>query len=205
MDLSHVEIMHPAIAGALNRRSKFSVTRERDTIRALWTSAGTENPPMMEQGLFPTQGGRIDQWLEMRWDPPSVMYLTVEVTRPGEGRHTGYTMPSVHILTPQDNGSTLYFWAGVLHVQDQVPLDQFRASFVQTFENEDKPMLEAVAQEMGGETDLLAMKPLLLRSDAGSVLARRVLAERIADERRAGTMVRQKQPGRTNVLVPERP
>ena len=91
-------------------------------------------------------------------------------------------MPGVHILTPQSEQSTLYFWVGSLHVDDPVPLDQFRENFVQTFEQEDKPMLEQVAIGMDGETDLLKMKPLLLRSDAGSVLSRRVLAELIAKE-----------------------
>ena len=43
-------------------------------------------------------------------------------------------------------------------------------------------MIESVAAEMGDETDLFALKPLLLRTDAGSVLARRVLAELIAGE-----------------------
>ena len=44
-------------------------------------------------------------------------------------------------------------------------------------------MIEQVAAAMGDQTDLLAMKPLLLRSDAGSVLARRVMAELIEKEK----------------------
>lgn len=185
MDLSHVEMMHPAFAGVLTLRSKFKATRDGDTVHALWTSEGTNNSPMLEHGPFPTQGGLIDQWLEMRWDPPGAMILTVDVTRTGEEREAGYKMPGAHILTPESERSTLYFWTGTLHAEDQVPLDMFRASFVQTFEHEDKPMIEAVAAEMGDDTDLLAMKPLLLRSDAGSVLARRVMKELIAREQTA--------------------
>ena len=132
--------------------------------------------------LAPSGIEAIDQWLEMRWDPPASMYLEVAVSKAGETREKGYAMPGVHILTPETDHSTLYFWAGSLRVEDQVPLDEFRESFIQTFEHEDKPMLEQVAAGMDGETDLLAMKPLLLRSDAGSVLARRVLAELIAME-----------------------
>lgn len=185
MDLSHVEMMHPAFAGVLTVRSKFKATREGNTVRALWMSEGTNNSPMLEHGGFPTNGGLIDQWLEMQWDPPGAMTLTVDVTRTGEPREAGYRMPGVHILTPESEHSTLYFWAGTLHAEDEVPMELFRDSFVQTFEHEDKPMIEAVAAEMGDQTDLLAMKPLLLRSDAGSVLARRVLKELIAAERQA--------------------
>lgn len=183
MDLSHVDMLHPAFAGVLSPKSKFKVTREGNQIRAVWISTDAPNPPSMEYGPFPTHGGLIDQWLEMRWDPPASMYLTVVVGNAGEPREAAYVMPGVHILTPETDSSTLYFWAGSLRAEDQVPLDQFHASFVQTFEHEDKPMLEAVARGMNGETDLLAMKPLLLRSDAGSVLTRRVLAELIAKER----------------------
>jgi len=182
MDLSHVDMLHPAFAGVLSPRSQFKATREGNRVQANWFSSNATNPTSMEYGPFPTGGGLIDQWLEMRWDPPASMYLEVAVSKAGETREKGYAMPGVHILTPETDHSTLYFWAGSLRVEDQVPLDEFRESFIQTFEHEDKPMLEQVAAGMDGETDLLAMKPLLLRSDAGSVLARRVLAELIAME-----------------------
>ena len=182
MDLSHVDMLHPAFAGVLSPKSKFKVTREGNRIRAVWISTGAANPASMEHGPFPTNGGLIDQWLEMRWDPPASMHLSVSVANTGEPRESAYVMPGVHILTPETDRSTLYFWAGSLHAEDQVPLDVFRESFVQTFEHEDKPMLERVSLGMEGETDLLALKPLILRSDAGSVMARRVLAELIANE-----------------------
>ena len=184
MDLSHVDMLHPAFAGVLSTKSKFKVTREGNQVQANWFSSRAKNPPSMEYGPFPTDGEPIDQWLEMRWDPPGSMYLEVAVTRTGQPREAGYTMPGVHILTPESDGSTLYFWVGSLHAEDQLPMDQFRENFVQTFEFEDKPMIEQVAVAMEGQTDLLAMKPLLLRSDVGAALARRVLAELIAKEKR---------------------
>ena len=185
MDLSHVEMLHPPFAGVLSPRSKFKTTRVGNQVQANWFSFNAPNAPSMEHGPFPTQGGMIDQWLEMRWDPPGSMYLEIAMARTGEPRASGYTMPGVHILTPETEHSTLYFWAGSLHAEDPVPLEPFRESFVHTFEYQDKPMIEDVAAAMHGETDLLAMKPLLLRSDAGSVLARRVIAELIAKERQA--------------------
>ena len=182
MDLSHVEMLHPPFAGVLTSQSSFKATREGNTVHARWFCEGANNSALMEYGPFPTNGAPIDQWLEMRWDPPGAMILTVAVTKAGEGRAAGYTMPGVHILTPETEHSTHYFWTGTLRAEDEIPMDAFRQNFVNTFENEDKPMIESVAGEMGSETDLLAMKPLLLRTDAGSVLARRVLAELIANE-----------------------
>ena len=182
MDLSHVDMLHPPFAGVLSPKSQFKALREGNRVLSDWFSSNALNPLLMEYGPFPTAGGLIDQWLEMRWDPPCSMLLDVAVTRTGQPREAGYSMPSAHILTPETESSTLYFWAGSLHAEDQMPMDQFRESFIQAFEREDRPMVEAVAEEMGADTDLLAMKPLLLRSDAGAVLARRVLAELIAKE-----------------------
>jgi phenylpropionate dioxygenase-like ring-hydroxylating dioxygenase large terminal subunit len=183
MDLSHVELLHAPFSGVLSQASKYRAFRKGTTVHSNWFSANAQNPVAIESGPFPTNGEPIDQWLEMRWDPPGSMYLEIAVTRSGNTRDQGYTMPGVHILTPETDDATLYFWAGSLHVNDQVPMDLFRQDFVQTFEHEDRPMIEAVAHAMGGETDLLGMKPLLLRSDAGSVLARRTLAELITTEK----------------------
>lgn len=183
MDLSHVEMMHPPFGGVLGPDSKYKAYRIGNQVRSDWFSSAASNPPVFENGPFPTHGEPIDQWLEMRWDPPGSMYLAVAVTRSGLPRDAGYTMPSAHIITPETEHSTFYFWAGTLHAEDKMPLDMFRQSFIQTFENEDRPMIEAVSEAMAGETDRLAMRPLLLRSDGGTVLSRRVLADLIHKER----------------------
>ena len=188
MDLSHVEMLHPPFAGVLSGTSKYKAVREGNRVRSNWFSANAPNPQVMEFGPFPTHGGPIDQWLEMRWDAPGAMYLEVAVTRTGEPREAGLTMPGTHIVTPETANSTLYFWSGSLAAGDAMPLDQFKESFIQTFEREDKPMIEDVACAMDGKIDLLAMKPVLLRSDAGAILARRVLAELISKEERTNTL-----------------
>ncbi|WP_428391541.1 Rieske 2Fe-2S domain-containing protein [Lichenicoccus sp.] len=183
MDLSHVDMLHPAFAGAFNKSSKYTAGRNGNTVFSHWHTTNTRNTAFLEYGPFPTHGAPVDQWLEMYWQPPGAMFLEVIVTKTGEPRSAGYSTKNVHILTPETEHSTNYFWSGALNSEDQVPLEVFREGFNNAFEFEDKPMIEAVAAEMGEETNLLAMKPLLLRSDGGSVLARRVLAELIARER----------------------
>ena len=182
MDLSHVDMLHPAFAGAFNKASKYTAGRTGNTVFSNWFNNSTRNTAFFEYGPFPTKGGLVDQWLEMSWQPPGAMFLEVAVTKAGEPRSNGYSTKSVHILTPESEHGTNYFWSGALRAEDQVPLDLFREGFNNAFEFEDKPMIEAVAAEMGEQTNLLSMKPLLLRSDGGSVLARRVLAELIVKE-----------------------
>ena len=183
MDLSHVDMVHPGFSGVFNKTSKYTAGRNGNAVFSNWVTTDAKNAPVMEHTSFPTNGAPIDQWLEMSWQPPGAMYLEVAVTRTGEPRSAGYSLKSVHILTPETEHDTHYFWSAAIYSHEHVPLDLFRAGFNNAFDFEDKPMIEAVAAEMGDEFDLLSMKPLLLRSDAGSVLARRVLKELIAKER----------------------
>ena len=183
MDLSHVDMLHPAFAGVFSKSSKYTAGRNGNTVFSNWVTPNTKNAAFFEHGPFPTNGAPIDQWLEMSWQPPSALFLEVAASKAGEPRSAGYAMKTVHILTPETKHSTHYFWSGALRSEDRVPLEIFREGFNNAFEHEDRPMIEAVAAEMGEDTDLLSMKPLLLRSDAGSILARRVLAELIAKEK----------------------
>lgn len=183
MDLTHSRTLHTAFGGSLGPDSEYSAGREGDSVYSRWHSKRVSNAPIFEYGMFPTGGEPIDQWLDTRWHAPGSMYLEVAVTRAGEPREAGAMLPSSHILTPASEHETHYFWAGAIGAEVPIDLDMFRQGFKFAFEDEDKPMLEHVARAMEGETDLLAMKPLLLRADAGAVLARRVLAELIAKEK----------------------
>src|SRR5262249_8182596 len=90
-----------------------------------------------------------------------------------------------HVFTPETATRTHYFYSisfpralgeqGALLAQQSV--EQLRAPF----EMEDKPIVEAVARNMG-DTSFWDSKPLLLPIDGAAVLARRILARKIAAE-----------------------
>ena len=185
MDLSHVNWVHPPFSGALTRsNSTYTARLEGDAIHSNWFTRGGENPPIYEYGSFPTKGGLIDQWIEMRWSQPGAMFLEIAITKTGEERSAGFTLASCHILTPETDHTTNYFWSASLPVSDQMPLDIFRTLVSHAFDNENKPMLEDVDSQMGG-TDLLALHPLILPSDRGAVMARRTMAASIRKENEA--------------------
>ncbi len=182
MDLTHARTLHTAFGGGLNPSSEYKAGRDGNKVHSCWTSRGVNNAPIFEYGLFPTGGAPVDLWLETHWSPPGAMTLNVATTKTGDLRESGCSLPSTHILSPASEHETVYFWASAIPVETPMDMEQFEAGFKKAFDEEDKPMIEAVAKAMDGETDLLAMKPLLLRADAGAVLARRVLAELIANE-----------------------
>lgn len=181
MDLSHVNWVHPPFSGALNKESSYKAFRDGNAIHSNWFSAGTSNPPIYEYGSFPTNGGLVDQWIEMRWHAPAAMFLEIAITKTGEERAAGLTLVSCHMLTPETEHSTNYFWSASLPQSDPMPLDFFQMAVSQAFDNEDKPMLEDIEAEMEN-TDLLSLRPVILPSDRGAVMARRTLAAMIRRE-----------------------
>ena len=94
-------------------------------------------------------------------------------------------MRGAHILTPEDEVTTRYFWASARDFAlDSTEVDtQIRSAVEFAFGSEDKPMIEDVQRNMGGKS-FEEMRPLLLPFDKGAVLARRLLADLIAGKKR---------------------
>jgi len=184
MDLSHVGFLH---AGGLGndaiQNGKHQVFQSGTTIDSNRWVPNAPAAPVWD-ALFSSNGKGVDHWLEMRWDPPASMLLDVGVTYPGQERRAGITQWGAHILTPLTSTSTMYFWSSTRDFAIDGPeMDlQIRSAVEHAFGVEDKPMIEDVQRNMGGAS-LEKLGALLLRSDKGAVLARRVLAELIAGKR----------------------
>ena len=92
-------------------------------------------------------------------------------------------MPSAHLLTPETERSTHYFWAAARDsLRDDAALsEKIRESIDAAFRLEDEPMIAACQARMS-TTDLLSLKPVFLVTDAAAGMARRTLAALIANE-----------------------
>ena len=134
--------------------------------------------------MFGNYNKNVDHWLDMRWDAPASMLLDVGVAPAGSQRRRGITQWGAHILTPESENSTLYFWASVrdFGLDDDEMDMQIRGAIEAAFGDEDKPMIEDVQRNMGGKS-FEDMGPLLLPFDKGGVLARRVLTDLIAGKK----------------------
>jgi vanillate O-demethylase monooxygenase subunit len=90
-------------------------------------------------------------------------------------------------MTPETDDSTHYFWSNARDFRrdDQqlhAALDQ---GFQLAFEHQDKPMIMAQHDAIGGE-DFWEMHPVILEGDAGAVRARRILRKLIKEEQAVG-------------------
>jgi phenylpropionate dioxygenase-like ring-hydroxylating dioxygenase large terminal subunit len=179
MDLSHIEFLHPAFNGVLEN-GRHTTKTEGATIHSNWWA--TDVPPTGAiQMWWPQSGGSIDHWLDMRWNAPATMLLHVGATHPGKPRSDGLFQPSVHILTPETESRTHYFWNAGMPRDNHLDMKEIGRLFALSFDHEDAPMIEAVQARMRGR-DLLEMEPVLLRTDLGAVLARRALQKLLGEQ-----------------------
>jgi hypothetical protein len=145
-------------------------------------------PPFL-QTWYEAGNGPVARWLNVRWDPPAVMKLSVGVLPAGKDRAEANESQGCHLMTPASPTTTHYFWAqGRNWGKPDPEMDNGRlASLRKAFDTQDKPMIEAVQRNMG-TSDLDSLQPVMLSVDAGPIRARRVLAQLIA-EQEAGPLV----------------
>ena len=177
MDLSHIEFVHKtSFAGAgVIFAGTHEVVQEGQTLHSNWWMPDVA-APAHTRGIYPPDM-RTDHWLDMRWNAPATMQLTVGATPAGHPREEGIVVEQLHILTPASETETHYFWL----TGSPFPLDDpemkagMTALFQQAFDVEDKPMIEAAYANVG-QADFWEEKPVFLGIDSGGTRARRLLA-----------------------------
>lgn len=176
MDLSHIEFLHIGTFGGQGVifQGKHKASKDGDTVHSNWTMPNID-PPAWAKPMF-APDTKINHWFDMRWNAPASMSLAVGTdpldTPRGVGRR------QAHILTPATSTSTHYLYSFVSLGAEH------DKGVMAAFEDEDRPMLEAVQDNMG-DTDFWENKPLLLSVDSGAVLARRVLRQLMNRERQS--------------------
>jgi vanillate O-demethylase monooxygenase subunit len=183
MDLSHAEFLHPFIAPPGTASSiNFRAAQEGECVTAFHSMPDQPNTPLMRL-LFDSPPERIDGRAHMHWRPPALMYLDVGATAVGHSEAEGAFLPQLHVLTPETESSTHYFWVAVHGAgQHKAQLtEMLRMGLDDAFRKEDEPMIRAVQSRMKGKP-LFDLSPALLPMDEAAVRARRVLEKKIAAE-----------------------
>lgn len=196
LDLSHLDFVHPTtLSNGEIVGGEYNVYQKGDTVHSDWWVGNSPPPgqfvPLMALHRDPRweqarRDGKIDFWLDMRWDAPGTLYLDVGVAPAGSDRAVPIDMLQAHFVTPETDVTTHYFWVytNTALGQSQDIIDGFLAVAKRAFNDEDRPMLEAQQRAMKG-TDFWAEEPMILAEDAGAVRARRLLDRLINEEHRA--------------------
>lgn len=179
MDLAHADYIHPNTVGqpGAAEKQQAAVLREGDTIsvNALWPDL----PPSALHRAAWNRTPTVDKYLDMKWHRASSLFLDLGVMAPGTARETGIRTPSCHLLTPESERTTHYFWAAArdFGLGDDALTEKLGGIIGAAFATEDKPIIEA-AQRRIDQTNA----PLVnfTKGDAGSAMVRREL-ERLAE------------------------
>jgi len=186
MDLSHVEFLHPTTLGAAGMSGGTLTVKELPRgVEANRWMPGIEAPPFMGKAMG--MSGIVDHWLDMTWLAGSNLILRAGMTKAGAPREAGHEGIAYHLITPETERSSHYFYglSSDFGMGDPVAQEAGRAAVMRVFIEEDKPMIEACERTMAG-ADFWSLKPILIPSDAGAIRMRRVL-QRLIDEEQTAT------------------
>ncbi len=189
LDLSHAEFLHPFLANpGFNGRLQQSVREEGDTVLSLYAINDEPLTPILAQLWEKAPIPRVDMRFDMRWDPPSCLLLEIGATPPGHNKSEGVTAWVSHLLTPETETTTHYFWtfARDSKLSDDGLSERLRIGISQAFMAEDAPIIEW-QQRYTAAAGQAPVPRRLLPGDRGGARARLVVERMLAAGRTPST------------------
>ena len=187
LDLSHTCYLHDGILGNSETvESDITVEQDGEDV-VVGRHASEVTAPGLFAALWPTRPDRVDKFTSMRWMPPSTMRLVTGICTPGAVPESGTGYHAIHMLTPETDSTTHYFFTAVRfnvqtadealnrEIQDKISTTRRFA-----FEEQDAPVIEAQQLMIDSAHD--AVDPLILAIDVGPVRYKRILQKKIAGE-----------------------
>ena len=151
LDLSHADYLHPqTLGGGAMTRARARVEDRKGSVHVTWDSYD-ETPIPIFRLLLPTPDTRVDMWTEVEWFPNGVMILHAGATPTGQPREEGIDTWNAHIMTPESESRTHYFYCNSRnYMTDDAHFNRvFATGLRAAFEHEDKPMIEAQQRQIG--------------------------------------------------------
>src|SRR6266852_5009836 len=154
LDLSHTSFLHEGILGNSDTvESAITVEQDGDDV-LVGRHAQNATAPGLFAILMPSAPERVDKFTRMRWMAPSNLRLLTGICMPGAIPESGTGYHAIHMLTPESDKTTHYFFTAVrvnvltaddkLNAQIQAKISTTRRF---AFEEQDAPVIEA-QQEM---------------------------------------------------------
>src|SRR5271154_4411782 len=187
LDLSHTSYLHEGILGNADTvESDITAEMDGDDV-VVGRHATNSAPPGMFAQFWPSHPPRVDKFTKMRWMAPSTMRLLTGICKMGTDPETGTGYHAIHLLTPENERSTHYFFTavrwGVQTAEDKLNRDlQSKIAEMRrvAFEEQDAPVIEA--QQKNIEEAVEPLDPVVLAVDVGCVRYKRVLGRMLEAE-----------------------
>lgn len=178
LDLTHVEYLHPFLSAppdAPRPTTRIRAEQDGDCVSSIYE---IEDAPVSDLfALFwPCKDRTGTMHVRMDWSPPAILSQNNSMHPADADPATAVQLPFAHLLTPETEDSTHYFWlSGRAARKEDEQLSHGLAAAIQSaFAEQDEPMIRAVRSRMESN-DLLAHRPAALPMDEASIRARRVV------------------------------
>ena len=172
LDLSHADYLHVgSFMGGVCERSETNVTEDGDNVVIDFTQWSAPAPPSIP-GLPDT----VNQSFRIRWHPGQIVTFEYRVAPLDGDLAAASPIRFAHIATPESEEKTHYFMSTTRnYALDDPAMDEIVCNrMVAVIDAEDSPMLSAIDAEMHGR-DLMEMHPVILPTDRGGVMVRRMM------------------------------
>ncbi len=188
LDLSHTSYLHEGILGNADTvESDITVEQDGDDV-VVGRHATNSAPPGMFAQFWPGHPPRVDKFTKMRWMAPSNLRLFTGICKTGAAPESGTGYNAIHMLTPENERSTLYHFTavrfGVMTTDDALNRDlQKKIADMRrfAFAEQDAPVIEA--QQRAIESAKRSLDPVTLAVDVGPVRYKRILDRMLQAER----------------------
>jgi phenylpropionate dioxygenase-like ring-hydroxylating dioxygenase large terminal subunit len=187
LDLSHTSYLHDGILGNSDTvESEITVEQDGQDV-VVGRHAGNAAAPGLFAILMPATPDKVDKFTRMRWMPPSNLRLVTGICMPGAVPESGTGYHAIHMLTPESDKTTHYFFTAVrfnvltadeklnASIQDKISTTRRFA-----FEEQDAPVIEAQQEII--DAALTPVNPVILAIDVGPVRYKQILQKLIRDE-----------------------
>lgn len=188
MDLSHESFVHSTSIGNKHvAEQPMTTTHSGRTVTSTRWMLDVDAPPFWSAQLG--KPGKVDRWQIIRFEAPCTIVLDVGVAPAGTGapqgdRSHGVNGRVLNTITPETATTCMYFWSFMRNykLRDQSLTTQLREANAQIF-LEDQVVVEA-QQRAISENPQAPLRNLNI--DAGSMRARRIIDDMMADEAAPG-------------------
>ena len=186
LDVSHTSYLHEGLLGNKETvESETPVEQDGDDVIVSRYSPNTMPPGMFTQ-FWPGHPPKTDKFSRTRWMAPCYLTLFTGICAPGAPKDSGTGYHGIHMLTPQDERTTHYFFTAVRWgvrtgdeanalLRDKVA-EQRRFAFLE----QDGPVIEEQQKVLDSATRQL--DPTILSVDVGPVRYKRVLEKMLTAE-----------------------
>lgn len=193
LDLSHENYIHQGTIGNDEEETIADFPVQTSVVDGRLVRAHRDMPDIAPPPFFRLMTGsegRIDRWQTALWTAPSINMTDVGARPIGGSMDQTLVSRVLHLLTPETETSTHYFWSHNRNFrQDDAELTQrIIEAHHRTFD-EDKEMVELQQRELSHSGQ--SVPQMALRVDDAPLRARRILA----------SLIRQQEEGATDLLA----